>query len=182
MGAADFHTVADIQGTTEEVFAILKVMRTYATEKREQYREKRNCPYFTYMNISGTNESGVHKSLLDLSDDDLKDLIESKKNAVLVEAGGPYGVFNSLRHLTVFHEMAEIAPNATMSGSMSGFGPGGSNVAAFMLKDQRLYCKYATSECFEDDEDWEEDDFDEEEPDWDEEVVYDPIAKKYIKN
>ncbi len=190
MGAADFNTSATISGTKEEVFAILKVMHKYATEKREQYREKRNCPYLTHINISGENEFGMHQPISNFTDEELMAFIDSKNCAIFVEAGGPYGVFNTLERVLLFHEMAETAPNATFQGGMGGFDPGGDHCAAFELKDKKLSCKYASREHgWEDDEfdeEWDEDDEDEnweeEEPDWDTEVIYDPVNKKNVRN
>lgn len=188
MGAADFNTVAKISGTKEEVFAILKVMHSYVTNKREQYREKRNCSYLMSMCISGDNEFGTHRQISDFSDDELLVYIEEKKCAVFVEASGPYGVFGLLEEVNLFHEMAEAAPNASFSGGIGGFGAGGDQFANFELKDGLLYCKYVMpsddwddEDYDEDDEDWDEDDdLEDEEPDWDEEVVYDPVKKKNV--
>lgn len=190
MGAADFNTGATIKGTKEEVFAILKVMHSYATDKRQQYREKRNCPYLMSMCIEGENEFGSHKPIGDFSDEELMAYIEEKKYTICVDASGPYGVFNGLEDIDMFHEMAEAAPNATFVGGMGGFDPGADQAASFELKDGLLHCKYAVSyfgdewdeDCDEDEEDWDdEDDWDEEEPDWGEEVIYDPVKKKYVK-
>lgn len=191
MGAADFNTGAKISGTKEEVFAILNVLHSYVTEKRKQYREKRNCPYLMSVCIEGENEFGTHKPLCDFSDEELMTFIEEKKCTVCVNASGPYGVFNGLEDINLFHEMAEVAPNAIIVGGMGGFDPGADQAASFELKDGLLHCKYAVSyfgdeldeDYDEDDEDGEddEDDWNEEEPEWGEEVVYDPVKKKYVK-
>ena len=186
MGAADFNTAVSIQGTREEVLAILKIIRAYATEKREQYRAKRNCPYLTHVNISGKDETSVHKSMLNMSDEELLIFIEESNCSVFVEAGGPYGVYMGLQQLSLFHEMAEAAPNAQFQGGMGGFDAGGDSMASFELNEQKLLCKYACHETeFYEDEDF-EDDWDEEdceqEPDWDTEIIYDPILKKNVRN
>lgn len=187
MGAADFQSAVEIRGTKEEVFAIAQVMKTYATTKREQYREKRNCPYLTHINICGASEFGLHNPMLNLSDDEILAFIESKNCEISLEAGGPYGVFNGLSHIRMFHEMAEAAPNAYFKGAMGGFDVGGDYLAGFELKDQRLSCKYATNYHGEldededyDDDNWDEEDY-EKEPDWDTEVIYDPINKKNVR-
>lgn len=191
MGAADYNTGANLKGTKEEIFAMLMIMRSYATEKREQYRQKRNCPYFMGVHINGTDDFKLRRDLLIFSDEDLMAFIEENKCNVDVEANGPYGVFGMLDEVDVFHEMAEAAPNAQISGGMGGFGTGGDQYANFELKDGRMVCKYAypheddwddEDEDFEDDWDEDDDDWDEqEEPDWDEEVIYDPVAKKNVK-
>ena len=191
MGAADFNTGAKISGTKEEVFKILTVMRSYAIDKREQYREKRNCPYMMSMNISGDNEFGLHKPINQFSDEELIRFIEEKNCVVCVDASGPYGIFGPLEDVGLFHEMAEAAPSAKFEGGMGGFSTGGDQCASFGLKDGLLYCKYVLphddEDWGEDDEDWDDDEWDDDddwedkEPEWDEEVVYDPVKKKYVK-
>lgn len=190
MGAADFNTGAELRGTNEEIFAMLMVARSYGKEKRAQYQEKRNCPYFMSVYVNEGDEFHLRKNLLNLSDEDLMEFIASRNGVVSFEASGPYGVFNGLDSVDVFHEMAEAAPHAQISGGMGGFSPGGDEYANFELKDGLMVCKYAHphwDEDFEDDEefdeDWDdEDDFEDmEEPEWDEEIVYDPIAKKNVK-
>ena len=64
MGAADFNTGATIKGTKEEVLAILKVVLDYNTTKKEQYNQKRNCPYLTSVYVRGTDEKGINKILM----------------------------------------------------------------------------------------------------------------------
>ena len=191
MGAADFNTGVTISGTKEDVFKILKVMYSYATDKREQYREKRNCPYLMSLCISGDNEFGLHKPMSDFSDEELMRFIEEKGCTVCVDASGPYGIFGLLEDVNLFHEMAETAPTAKFEGGMGGFGTGRNQMASFELKDGMLYCKYALpnddeewdeEDCDDDDNDWDEDEYwENEEPDWDEKVVYDPVKKKYAR-
>ena len=190
MGAADFNTGATIQGTKDEVFAILKVMYSYVTTKREQYREKRNCPYLMSMCINGDNEFGMRRPISDFADDELMAYIEEKKCAICVDASGPYGVFGLLEEIDLFHEMAEAAPNAKFEGGMGGFGTGGDQCANFELKNGLLHCKYSLpSDDWDEDgyddeyeDDWDEDDeWADEEPDWDKEVIYDPVKKKYVE-
>ena len=191
MGASDFNTGARIQGTNKEVLDILKVIHSYETDKREQYREKRNCPYLMSVQISGDDDDfNQQKHLSDFSDDELIAYIEDKGCVVCVNASGPYGIFGLLEEVDLFHDMAEAAPNATFSGGMGGFGTGGDQCAGFELKDGLLYCKYSlpSDDEWDDDEDYDEDDdldedddWEDQEPEWDDEVVYDPVKKKNVK-
>lgn len=190
MGAADFNTNARIEGTKEEILAIMKVLLSYTTEKKDQYNKERNCPYLTSVYVSGDGEKGLGTRLAPAEDADYLKFIEDRGNVLYVDASGPYGRFGFLDEVDLFHEMAEAAPGAKFVGAMSGFNPGGDMVAAFELKDKLLQCKYLmpNEEAWEDEEDeeddWDENDdecWDDEEPDWDEIVVYDPIKKKYVK-
>ena len=78
MGAADFNTGAELRGTNEEIFAMLMVARSYGKEKRAQYQEKRNCPYFMSVYVNEGDEFHLRKNLLNLSDDDLMEFIASR--------------------------------------------------------------------------------------------------------
>lgn len=185
MGAADFNTGATIQGTRDEVFAILKVFHSYATEKHEQYSKKRNCAYLNSVYVGGEKTTGLGNRINFMSDEQLLSMIEENNCTITVNASGPYGRFNSLEDVDLFRDVAEVAPNAKVSGGMGGFDPGGDQCATFELKDGLLYCKYANGygdECW-NDEDWDddEDDWDEEEPNWDFEEVYDPIKKEVVE-
>ena len=147
------------------------------------------CKYGADAVYIGGKVFGMRAGPANFTDEELMAFIDSKNCSIFVEAGGPYGVFNTLERVLLFHEMAEAAPNATFQGGMGGFDPGGDHCAAFELKDKKLSCKYASSEHgWEDDEfeeDWDEDDednWDEEEPDWHTEVIYDPVNKKNVKN
>ena len=89
MGAADFNTGAELRGTNEEIFAMLMVARSYGNEKRAQYHEKRNCPYFMSVHVNEGDEFHLRKNLLNLSDEDLMEFIASKNGVVSFEASGP---------------------------------------------------------------------------------------------
>lgn len=187
MGAADFNTGALIKGTQEEILAALKIFNKYVTTKHEQYAKERNCAYLMSCYVSYDGEQGMGTRLTNMSEEDLIKFIEEHDNKVLVSASGPYGRFGSLSDVDLFKEIAEAAPHATVSGGMSGFNPGGDQIAAFELENGLMKCKYHEGEQeWDEDEDgedwddeWDEEDF--EEPDWDYEEVYDPIAKKIVK-
>ena len=187
MGAADFNTGALIKGTQEDVLAAIKVFMEYSTTKHDQYAKERNCAYLQSCYISYDGEKGLGTRLDSMSEEDLAKFIADHNNTVIISASGPYGRFGFLSEVNLFKEAAEAAPKATISGGMSGFNPGGDQMAAFELKDGLMTCKYHEGEEFdeefdEDEEDWDdEDDEDFEEPDWDYEEIYDPVKKKIVK-
>ena len=188
MGAADFNTGVTLRGTREELLAMLKVLKSYATEKHEQYAKERNCAYLNSVYLARYQSAGLGQRINDMTDEDMLNLIDTCKNVIDVDASGPYGRFGFLSEVDLFREMAEAAPTASFEGGMGGFSTGGDQAAAYELKDGLLYCKYAEGEDWEEydedeDEDWDDDDEDwDAEPDWTEEVVYDPIAKKCVRN
>ena len=185
--AADFNTSIRMSGTKEEIIAMLTVAKKYATEKQQQYREKRDCEYFLGVAVKAANGNifDFGRSLTEMSDAELSALIDDSNCAVCAEASGPYGVFGTLDEIFVFEEMAEAAPNAKFVAEIDGFNPGGSQSALFVLENKLLNIKsYSEGEDFdyeesdEDEEDWD----DEGEPEWTYEACYDPIAKKYIED
>ncbi len=188
MGAADFNTGALIKGTTKEIVSAVNIFKKYATIKHEQYAKERNCAYLQSCYISYDGEEGLGTRINDMTDEEIAEFAKNHDNSVIVSASGPYGRFGFLSEVGLFKEIAESAPHATVSGGMSGFNPGGDQIAAYELKDGLLTCKYVEGECEdwdEEDEDWDdydedgEDDF--EEPEWDYEEIYDPITKKIVK-
>ena len=187
MGAADFNTGMTLRGTREELLAMLKVLKSYATEKHDQYVKERNCAYLMSVFLARHQSAGLGQRIDMMTDEDMLDLIDECKNVIEVDASGPYGIFGFLSEVRLFLDLAEAAPHATFEGGMGGFNPGGDQVAAYELKDGLLYCKYAEgedAEWDEEDEDWDDDDdedWEDEEPDWTDEEIYDPVARKFIR-
>lgn len=184
--SADFNTSIKMSGTKEEVLAMLAVAKKYATEKQQQYREKRDCEYFVSIYIKSARDTGfgLGESLVEMADEALGKLLDDCNCAVCVNASGPYGVFGTLDELFVFEEMAEAAPNATFTADIDGFNSGGCQRAKFVLENKLLHISaYSEEEDFdyedgdEDEEDWDNED----ELEWTIEDWYDPIAKKYIE-
>ena len=171
---------------------MLKVVKSYATEKQEQYSKQRDCAYLSSVYVGRYQANGIGERINSMTDGEMLKIIDDNHNVVLVDASGPYGRFWSLEKVDLFREMAEVAPNAKFVGGMGGFDVGGDSAAAFELKGGLLHCKYAfpeEDECWyegDDDENWddnwEDDEWYEEEPNWTVEKVYDPIAKKIIKS
>lgn len=184
--SADFNTCIKMSGTKEEVLAMLAVAKKYATEKQQQYREKRDCEYFISIYIKSAKATGfdLGESLVEMADEALSKLLDDCNCAVCVNASGPYGVFGTLDEIFVFEEMAVAAPNAKFVAEIDGFNPGGNQSALFVLENKLLNIKsYSEEEDFdyedgdEDEEDWD----DEDELEWTYEGCYDPISKKYIE-
>ena len=193
MGAADFSTHVRLEGTEEELFEMLKVIKTYAVDKRQQYAKNKDCAYLLSVFIGRFQVEGLAPKIDAMTDEELMAFVKERKGVVLVDASGPYGRFWGLQDMKMFHEMAEAAPNAKFNGSVSGFDPGGTHAAELILADGLLNCKYSSvdHEFDEDDEDWDEEDWDEDEefdedehpvePTWDTIINYDPVLKKNVK-
>ena len=188
MGAADFSTHIRLEGSTEELFEMLKIIKHYATEKKKQYGQKKDCPYLLSVFIGRFQVEGLAPKIDAMTDEELLEFTKERKGVVLVDASGPYGRFWSLQQMTLFHEMAEAAPQAKFVGSISGFDPGGVHATECILENGLLTCKYSSidHEFDEEDEDWDDEEWDEDEeerpvePNWDTIIIYDPVAKKNV--
>ena len=181
--SADFNTFIKMNGTKEEIMAMLKVLKTFKNEKREQYREKHNCEYIDFIQVNNNSDMFFDKNLKSLdsmSDEELLKFIATCENGVFVSASGPWGSFGYLDEITLFDEMAIAAPNATFQGSISGFNTGGDQDAEFKLIDGLLHSRYAFQgdEYYDEYDDNGEDEDEDEEIEWDFEIVFNPITKE----
>ena len=111
-----------VQGTPEELLAMLKVLVKYETELRDTYRDNMqnnhadlndDCGYLE--NVRTAN--GI--ALKNLTDDELQKLAESS-NEISISADGPFGTFAEPGDICFFEDLEEAAPNATFSGRIIG--------------------------------------------------------------
>ena len=146
--AADFNTEILIKGTNEELLAMVMVLKKYVTEKHEQYNKEHNCAYLESVYINGRD------SLSMITDEQIKEIVQSSNGTINVEAMGPYGIFGFLWEVPLFENMAEVAPNAYFEGLMSGFNPGGDQAQKGVLENKKLHIfrKYPDDFYDEDDE------------------------------
>ena len=184
--SGDFNTTITLKGTKEELMAMVNVLKTYATEKSQRYNDNHDCAYLEYVEVSDNNEDEMDVIDLTFMDDDdldeLNEMLDNPEKTIYVYAPGPYGIFGLLEEVPLFEDMAEVAPNASFDGTMSGFNTGGAQKLKGVLEKGllHLYVKYpeADYEDFEDaDEDWDEED----DTEWDEESIYNPVTKKWDK-
>ena len=172
--SADFNTELTVKGTKEEYLAILKVLHTYADERRQQYREQRNCWYLDGM-IGEDTEKAVEEYL--------------EKGVFSIGFSGPYGVMNGpvTDEVDLFERLADAAPGCSFEGSISGWNPGAERGIDAKLENGLLYLRYTYKEFGGkwDENDDDEDDLDEDDEEcegeeslgWDR--VYDPISHQY---
>lgn len=141
---ADFNTVMTVKGTKEDLEKVTKVLMKWV-EKQAQYVEERNCAYFDDFRMSKINSTEIAEYSMNAdgsfsNEEAIQDFIANAGNEVCIYMSGPYGCFGLLdEDITLFEEMAEVAPNATFSGEMSGFNPGGDQTKQGTLKNKMLY-------------------------------------------
>lgn len=111
-----------MQGTSEELLAMLKVLVNYETKLRDTYWDNiRNnqadlnddCGYLENVRTA----DGIE--LKDLTDNELQKLAESR-NKISISADGPFGTFAEPGDICFFEDLAEAAPNAAFSGRIIG--------------------------------------------------------------
>jgi hypothetical protein len=131
--SACFETDICIDGTKEEVLAMLMVVKSYTSRTKERDVQ------FDFVNIGGKE----CKILDNMSDVEIKSFVESLSgSSVVIEAEGPYGRFYGIENCGLFEDMASAAPNAWLDGSIAGFTNGGNQYMKGELKDGTLYLKY----------------------------------------
>lgn len=138
--SADLNTVISIQGNQEELFAVLKVLRSYETEKRDQYRTQRNCGYIDHVVVTGAlGDCRIEKMI----DEELMTFLSTAGEKLIITTGGPWGAFYTPSEAGLFEAMADVAPDATFRGSTEGFVTGADVSYSVELSDGLMHI----SEC-----------------------------------
>ncbi len=109
MATADLEFNLKINGTPEEKTSILNIMFEYC--------EGKNGVYFSSCHVK-TGDREFHTIT-----SDKEEILSacSSGDTVTVSTMGPYGRYGELDDIDIFREMAEAAPNASFTASISGF-------------------------------------------------------------
>ncbi len=109
MATADLEFNLKINGTPEEITSILNIMFEYC--------EGKNGVYFSSCHVK-TGDREFHTIT-----SDKEEILSacSSGDTVVVSTMGPYGRYGELDEVDIFREMAEAAPNASFTASVSGF-------------------------------------------------------------
>ena len=134
--SADLNTTITIKGTPEELLAMLKVLKVFSTEKYVQYREKRDCGYINFVRV---NSKASVCCVDNVSDEELLDFASNAGGKLVVDAGGPWGVFNQPGDVGLFEALADAAPGAQFEGHITGFITGADVAHSGELIDGKLY-------------------------------------------
>ena len=119
--SADLNTEIKITGNSEELYSLIEVIRSFETEKVEQYRANHDCAYLEMVRLSA---DGIEAYLREFSEKELRSYITNANGEIRIVAGGPYGVFAQLGEVGLFEEMASTSPTAYFKGNMFGFVTG----------------------------------------------------------
>ena len=131
--SADFGTEITVEGNTEELLAILKVLRMFETENDKV------CISLNYIN--GTNPHILlDEETKEFLDEETEEFLKAAHGKLEVEAAGPYGKFLALSEVGLFEALADTAPGAKFSGRSSGSNTGTNYLSLDAeLKDNKLF-------------------------------------------
>ena len=160
-----------LQGTKDELFALIKVFQSYETVNEKQYRVSRDC---AYISLASLNQGTLY--LKNSTDEEINALLDTCDGTVHLDASGPSGVYNDLDDVRLFETMADAAPTARFKGDIYGDNGSGELGCNAELKDGKLYL----SEYFLDDADRPE--YDDEDPDFDEDELYEELEETRNNN
>lgn len=164
----ELFTSITIEGTPDQLFAMLKALKSFETDWQEQYLELQRSGksgaeldhgYLEYVRCCNCY-------LKNLTDEELRALAEKSPYGCSVYAEGPSGSFYEPSEIGLFEALAQAAPDAAFSGEIEGLAWGAEFRHTAELKNGHLALSSKVSDNGDDEyeEDWEED-----EEDWDEE-------------
>ena len=152
--SSEFSTDLIFRGKPDELFAFMNVLRFFATDRLERYREKHDCSYISDLGITMTDEA-INR-------------IIQECNGEITEGGidGPWGAFDDLINVGLFEALADAAPSGSFEGKIDGNFYGVPRKLYGRLIGGKLHLAelyYSKDDVF---------DFD---------YIYDPIMKQLIK-
>ena len=109
MGTASFELNMTLNGTNEELMAMLGVFQKYVTGDESVY--------FLYPEIS---RDGEGEDFEEMDEQGMQELLEASQGDVEITADGPYGNYCELNDANLFREMAEVAPHAKLEANIIG--------------------------------------------------------------
>ena len=155
--SADFNTTITLRGNSEELFAMLKVLKKF---------EKGNLEWHIDYVIAQISAKEYHIS--DMNDKKIMEFINKSTGEISISASGPYGTFCNPKETRLFEALAEAAPEAEFDGEIRGFN----YESEFEINGKLIAKKLHLSGKTENNDDIEEV----------KRGVYDPIARTYTGN
>lgn len=134
--SADLNTFISVKGKSEELAAILKVLRSFETEKHEQYKSHRDCAYIDSVSVKGA--SGDCR-IWNMTDEEISSFISTAGNELEISASGPWGDFRLPSETELFEAMADAAPGAAFEVNIDGFITGAELSGYAKLTDGLVY-------------------------------------------
>lgn len=136
----EMYTSVAIEGTPDQLFAMLKTLQSFETDWQEQYWElahsKQVGAELDHGYLERVETCGCF--LKDMTDEALRSLAEKSPRGCTIRADGPMGSFYEPGEIGLFEKLAEAAPNAAFSGTIEGIAWGAEFRQTAELKNGHL--------------------------------------------
>ena len=109
MATADFDLEMTINGTNEELAAMLTVFQKYLKGEKGVY--------FDYPSVNRGDEDC---DLEEMTQEEIQEFLDGSEGEVEITAGGPFGHYAMLNDVDLFRDMAEAAPDASLEAKITG--------------------------------------------------------------
>lgn len=133
---ADYSTNICIDGTTEELLAMLAVVRKYLPDP-PKYRPDIRFDWVEIWRKSDKSTFYLEK-LYGMKEEEQRQFLDTFEGELSISAAGPFGYFDLISSIPLFHNMAHAAPNASFDGSISGYTSYDESELEAELKDGKL--------------------------------------------
>lgn len=133
---ADYSTNICIDGTTEELLAMLAVVRKYLPDP-PKYRPDIRFDWVEIWRKSDKSTFYLEK-LYGMNEEEQQQFLDTFEGKLSISAAGPFGYFDLISSIPLFYDMADAAPNASFDGSISGYTSYDESELEAELKDGKL--------------------------------------------
>lgn len=144
----EMDTSVTIEGTPDQLFAMLKTLQSFETDWQKQYWElahsKRVGAELDHGYLENVHSVRKNKgkyttyTFRNMTDDELRAFVAEAGASIEVFADGPIGSFYEPGELGLFETLAEAAPDAAFSGRITGIAWGAEFRHTAELKDGHL--------------------------------------------
>lgn len=133
---ADYSTNICIDGTTEDLLAMLAVVRKYLPAP-PKYRPDIRFDWVTIWRKSDKSTFYLEK-LYGMKEEEQQQFLDTFEGELSISAAGPFGYFDLISSIPLFQNMAHAAPCASFDGSISGYTSYDESELEAELKDGKL--------------------------------------------
>lgn len=113
----DLYTEVKAEGTPEELFALVRVLRLFETENRTRFQTRQDR---TYLESVGLGEVEEEIFLKGLTDEEVLAWLDEHELELMSSALGPFGRIRRLEDVGLFECLADAAPDAWFEADISG--------------------------------------------------------------
>ena len=135
---ADLYTELTLNGNKEELFRMLKVLKTFESDNYERYNRGEYCCYLEDINFYSGKISSCYR-LADTTDEEILAYLSKVRNELEVFGSGPWGAYCAASDIELFERLADASPDASFVGFIKGFALGADVYHKAELRDHLLH-------------------------------------------